>query len=220
MEGKSWLDKLRRHFGSGAEENALPAATPLRDLRIVVLDCETTGLDKRRDAILSVGALSVTGNVISTEDHFEGYVDTTPWQGKGGASIIVHGILPRSKRYHYLSEPELLTNLSDYIGDSWIVGHHIGFDMDMIGRALEKHDLPPLKNRVVDTVRLAQRLRPSGYWSPPDDYTLDTLARRYRIPLSDRHTALGDCYITAVLWLKLCARLAERIGRDLTVSDL
>ncbi|WP_116105778.1 PolC-type DNA polymerase III [Lewinella sp. IMCC34191] len=196
-----------------------PPATPLDEISIVVLDAETTGLDVRRDRILSLGALRVTGNSISLADKFEAYLPV-PAGFDASGSVSIHGIIPNSTRYHHMDEPTLLASFLQYVGSNVIVGHHINFDVEMINRSLQRHDAEPLWNTVIDTADLARRLRPAGYWTPPHDYSLDALAKRYSIPLSDRHTALGDCYITAVLWLKLLRRLAVKLDGDLVLGDL
>ena len=212
-----WPDYYR-HYRRGYPSLPDPAA-PLHTLPVVVLDAETTGLHVKRDRILSLGALRVTGNSISLADKFEAYLPTPEGFGKKEA-VSIHGIIPNSSRYPHTDEPTLLENFLEYLGGQPIVGHHIGFDVEMLNRALLRAGAGPLLNPVVDTADLAKRLRPAGYWTPQQDYSLDSLAKRYHIPLSDRHTALGDCYITAVLWLKLLRRLAVKLDRDLLVGDV
>ncbi|WP_273445485.1 PolC-type DNA polymerase III [Neolewinella agarilytica] len=237
MEGFEWLRKLRSSMGKSkasepdstwpewyqryfrATPNKPADEVPLEELPIVIIDAETTGLDVKKDRLLSIGALRALGNSLQIADHFEGYLPTPPDQ-QDARAVHIHGIIPGSRRYDYLEEEELMEGLLEFIGERTIVGHHIGFDVEMINRALERLGAGPLRNRVIDTADLAKRIQPSGYWSPPEKYSLDTLARRYRIPLSDRHTALGDAYITGVLWLKLKGRLLEKVGRALTVGDL
>ena len=238
MEGKSWYERLRRRMGLAGEETApgqypewyrryltaaeptIDPATPLADVPLVVLDGETTGLDVNQDQLLSLGALRITGNTLDLSRQFEAYVADagagTDWQ----RAVPIHGILPNSRRNVHSSEEEIVERLLDYVGGSVIIGHHIGFDRRMIDRALAAAGAGPLVSPVVDTAWLAQRIQPKGYWSPPGDYTLDALARRYRIPLSDRHTALGDCYITGVLWLKLVARWRGKLGRGVVWGDV
>ena len=213
-----WPEWYRAYAADFAHPSPGPDAS-LSAISLTVLDAETTGLDVHEDRIISLGALTVRGNSISLADKFEAYLPS-PVASGGTAAIIVHGIIPNSQRYHYSEAPQLLGDLLAYLGTRPIVGHHIGFDVEMINRALARQGAGPLRNRVIDTAVLAQRLQPAGYWSPPQAYSLDTLAKRYRIPLSDRHTALGDCYITAVLWLKLLTRLAAKLNRDLRLSDV
>ncbi len=237
MEGSDWLNKLRQRLGGGGtadDDEQWPdwyrdyvriavgkhaGEHPLADVPIVLLDAETTGLEVSTDRILCVGALRVQGNAIRLGEKFEAYLPTPPGHSMSTA-VSIHGIIPNSHRYTYVDEPRLLSDLLEYLGNAVIVGHHIGFDLEMINRTLQRNGAGPLRNPVIDTVNVAKRLRPSGYWSPQDDYSLDALARRYRIPLSDRHTALGDCYITGVLWLKLLTRLAVNLGRDLRLEDV
>lgn len=237
MEGKDWFDKLRRALAGSPRnkqekywppwyreyahlphQNASPDRA-FRELNIVVLDAETTGLDPRRDKLLSLGALRLRGHTIRLGECFEAYLPT-PDDLRDTEAVSVHGIVPNSPRYEYTDVASLLQEFLGYLGEAVIVGHHISFDVGMINRALRELGAGPLKNRVIDTASLAQRIHPPGYWTPQGEYALDKLARRYKISLSDRHTALGDSYITAILLLKLLSRLAEKKGRDLLVKDI
>ncbi|NJB85579.1 DNA polymerase-3 subunit epsilon [Lewinella marina] len=212
-----WPDYYRRY--ATEVDHRIPPDTDLREIPVVVLDAEATGIDVRQDRILCMGGLRVSGNSINLGEKFEAYLPTPPGFERSDA-VVIHGIIPNSQRYAYVDEPTLLSDLLEFLDGALIVGHHIGFDVALINQALKRHGAGPLLNQVVDTADLAKRLRPAGYWTPEHDFSLDALARRYRIPLSDRHTALGDCYITGVLWLKLLSRLALRVGRDLQLRDL
>lgn len=193
---------------------------PLREMNVRILDAETTGLVPEKDHLLSLGGLKVKDGSVFMQERFEAYLPTPAGHSDVG-SVPIHGILPNSRRYTYDGEEELLAKLLLFLGpDSLIVGHHIGFDLEIINLALARQGAGPLRNRVVDTAVLARRVLASGYWTPPLTFSLDALARRYNISLSDRHTALGDAYITAVLWLKLTERLRNKTGRDLLNGDL
>jgi DNA polymerase-3 subunit epsilon len=183
------------------------------------VDGETTGLDVKRDRLLSLGALRLVGHTIRLQDQFERYLPQED-QRVNDAAIAIHGIIPNSRRLLFTTEEDLLREFLDYMGRAPIVGHHIGFDLAILNGLLERNGCGPLVNPWIDTADLAQRIVPKGYWRPDTDYSLDALAKRYRISLSDRHTALGDCYITAVLWLKLLTRLAEKRHTDLRFGDV
>ena len=230
MEKPAWLKKLigkpttitypdwYEDYLSSRRQFAVSA--PLEDVELAVIDGETTGLDIKQDRLISLGGLKVRRNVVLIGEQFEGYLRVPAVNYGDGGSVIIHGILPRSERYTYSSPEELLRKFLAYVGDSVIVGHHIGFDVSMINRQLAELGAGPLVNPVVDTATIARQLAPAGYWSPKDHYTLDSLARRYGVSLSDRHTAMGDAFITALLLLKLTARLRERRGRPLELADL
>ncbi len=78
----------------------------------------------------------------------------------------------------------------------------------MINHALKRHGMPKLKNRFLDTSALYKRsLIRSPLVKNQDQYSLDELAEKFDIPTQDRHTALGDAYITAIAFLKILAHI-------------
>ena len=91
-----------------------------------------------------------------------------------------------------------------YIENAVLVAHHAAFDVAMINAALSRLDLPKLKNRVLDTGHLFQKTKID---TSKTHFGLDELSNLFKIPLHDRHTASGDAYITALLFLKLISKL-------------
>lgn len=180
---------------------------PLEQVRFVVWDTETTGLNPQQDRILSVGAVEVRNANIQVGPAFNCMV-FQPQPHWRETEIQVHGILPGHPEA--IREGEAMQRFLPFVGNAILVGHHVGFDIQIVNSTLARLGAGTLRNRRIDTAQLAQRLRPSGYWTQPREYSLDNLAKQYNIPLSDRHTALGDAYITALLFLKLLARLRER----------
>ncbi len=185
--------------------------TPLEELRFVVFDTETTGLDVRKDRILSIGAVCVQHNQIDLSKGFECFVR----QARVGTaeSVTIHGILNHSVEAG-IKEPTALEQFISYIGDAILVGQHVGFDVAILEAALQRY-YPglKLKNQTLDTAALAIRLekqRNPYLVVNPTEYSLDALCSRLNISLSDRHTAAGDAYITAVLLVKLLSRLKAR----------
>ena len=80
----------------------------------------------------------------------------------------------------------------------------------MVNKVLQRELRQKLKNKVLDTSHLARRLALKPQHARPGTFGLDNLCRLYQIPMHDRHTAGGDAFITAVLLLKLLARLRKR----------
>ena len=177
------------------------------DLVFVVLDTETTGFDFEEDRILSIGALKVKGHSIALNDIFDTYLLQEKFNKE---TVPVHGLLKHGQR-NCIREMEALEKFLSYIGNAIIVAHHAGFDMGMLNAALKRNGLPKLKNTVLDTVVLYRKSLIKSYLVQPQrNYTLDELADKFSISKKDRHTALGDAYITALAFLKIIAKLKER----------
>jgi DNA polymerase III subunit epsilon len=204
-------DEPRPAFWQAYEQHFVQSyhrQTPLADVRFVVFDTETTGLDPRRSRILSIGAVGVQHWQADLTDSLECYVQQQGGE-EGGEAIEVHGILPNERHFN-LSEAEAIQRLLAFCRDAVLVGHHISFDLAMVNNALKRIGGKKLLNKQLDTIDLARRIAGPELAYRQGAFGLDALCQQYRIPLSDRHTAAGDAYITAVLLMKLLSRLEKR----------
>ena len=209
-----WPEFYRRYHDRFDQK--LPMTTPLRELRLVVLDTETTGFDVQQDRILSIGAIELRGLTLYLENQLSCLVHQ-PLAVHNRESIPIHGIMP-TYQADSCTEEEALENLLDYLGSAVLIAHHAGFDRQMIDAALVRLGAGRLRNHVVDTANLAKRVVPPTHFVAEKQYSLDELAQQYNIELQDRHTALGDAYITAILFLKLVTKLK---GKDkFSLGDL
>ncbi|KOP36632.1 3'-5' exonuclease [Flavobacterium sp. WLB] len=189
------------------EENLFDENITIEETRFVVLDTETTGFDYENDRILCIGALVLQNGIISVQNSFEIYLQQDHYD-KSTAQI--HGIL-KDLLIKRPSELEALEQFLSFLGDSIIVAHHTIFDVTMINKALERNNLPQLTNKTLDTAYLYKRtLIKSHLFERKDHYTLDDLADKFDISKKDRHTALGDAYITAIAFLKIIKKLREK----------
>jgi DNA polymerase-3 subunit epsilon len=187
----------------------------IEETRFVVLDTETTGFDYTNDRILCIGALVLQNNIISIQDSFEVYVEQDHYD-KSTAQI--HGIL-KDFVVKRPTELEALEQFLEYLGDAIIIAHHASFDITMINRALVRNGLPELKNKALDTgVLYKKTLIKSHLFERKDHYTLDDLADKFDISKKDRHTALGDAYITAIAFLKIIKKLREK--KEINLNQL
>jgi len=177
------------------------------DLVFVVLDTETTGFSFEEDRILSIGAVKIKKEIISVQDVFDIYLEQEKFNKE---TVHVHGLLKNGPR-DCISEISAMQKFLEYVGNAIIVAHHAGFDMGMLNTALERHGLPKLKNTVLDTGVIYKKTLIKSYLvQPKSNYSLDELAEKFSISRKDRHTALGDAYITAVAFLKIISRLKEK----------
>lgn len=183
---------------------------PLDLVRFVVLDSETTGLDPRRDRIITIGAVAVLAGDILLDDSFEALLKVE----HNTSAVTVHGITRDDSR-RGLEEPEALRLFLDYLRDGVIVGHHIQHDVQALNAGYERHGGSPLPNHCLDTMDLALHLEKDGAFAGHEqirDFSLDALCGLFGVVPHDRHTAAGDAFLTARIFQRLL-RLAARHGR-------
>ena len=167
--------------------------------RYVVFDMETTGLDFREDVVVALGAIAVKGNAIEVGDFLEVNIKQEKFETQ---SVARSGVLKDDNEK--VVEAEGMIRFINFIKDSTLVGHNVNLDIEMINQALKRLDLGRIKNPVMDTNVLFSRFK-----SLPDDTqsTLDELCDALKIDKSERHTAWGNAYTTALVFLKLKRKL-------------
>ena len=197
----------------------IPGKTPLADLLFIVLDCETTGFNSTQDRILSLAIAELrSGRLHIARSASWIFVQDQPMTD----AVTVHGIMPSDTA---LGQPEqdILLELLPRLHGAIIVGHHIGFDIAMINAAMKRHFKTNLCNQVLDTARFAmsavEAFARTGYPGQREP-TLDEVCAQCGIAPVDRHTAEGDTFTTATLFLAMCARRQRQLGRPLRASDL
>jgi DNA polymerase-3 subunit epsilon len=191
--------------------------TPAGEVRFVALDTETTGLDPRRDRIITIGAVGVHSGEILLEDSFEVMLPVA----YNNSSVTVHGIT-RDEASEGVEEPEAMALFLDYLKDGVIVGHHIGHDIQALNCACERNFSIALKNRWLDTMDLTLQLNEDGAFrgrQMAQGFTLDALCEMFDVAPHDRHTAGGDALLTARIFLRLL-RAAKSVGRTTLASLL
>jgi DNA polymerase-3 subunit epsilon len=184
--------------------------TSIEAVRFIVLDSETTGLNPRVDRLITIGAVAVQNSEIVVEDSFDALIKID----RNTEAVTVHGVT-RDQSRRGVDEDVALERFLDYLRDGVIVGHHIGHDIATIDAALERHWGIRLENRSLDTMDLTLHLERDGAFvgrPPIRQFTLDGLCSMFDVIPHDRHTASGDAFITAQVFLRL-ERLAARFGR-------
>ena len=205
MSEPAFLARYRACF-----EQTWPGEAPIGQVRFVVLDSETTGLDPRNDRLITIGAVAVVDGDIVIEDSFDSLIRLSG----NTSAVTVHGIT-RDESLKGVEEPEALEAFLEYLRDGVIVGHHIGHDIATLNAACTRHWGATLLNRSLDTMDLTLHLERGGAFAGRPAirrFTLDALCGLFGVIPHDRHTASGDAFITAQVFLRLL-RLAARTGR-------
>jgi len=175
----------------------------LDQIRFVVLDTETTGLDTQNDRILSIGAISVIGNTMDVADSLDIYIKQDKFNSD---TVEIHGLL-KEGNIQKIEENEAVIQYLQYIKNSVLIAHHASFDITMINNVLKKMQLPKLKNKFLDTGILIKKTK--FHQLQEKHYSLDDLCDIFNIKMHDRHTAAGDAYITGLIFLKILSALKK-----------
>jgi DNA polymerase III epsilon subunit family exonuclease len=176
--------------------------------RFVAIDLETTGLDPRRDAIVSLAAIPFLDGAPAS-----GYVTLVdPGRAIPPESTAIHGLTDGMVRGAPPLE-HVLRGAEAVIDGAVLVGHNVGFDAAVLARARRARGLPRLRNPIVDTGRLAASLHPQ--WR---DFSLEHIAERLDVEVVARHTAEGDALTAGRILVAFLPELEARRVR--TVGEL
>lgn len=167
--------------------------------RFVILSMETSGLSLSKDVILSMGAFSIINDSIVIGDSFETIIAQYKFFHDNGMS----NEFTVETKMKKMVEPDGITALVDFIGNSVLVGHHVDFDVEMINIGLEKMGCGRLKNEALDIDVMHRKLNDINN----KQFSLEELCDIYKIPKSDRTSSSEDAYKIALLFLKLKSRL-------------
>lgn len=188
--------------------------------RFVVLDTEMTGLDSRVDRLVSIGAITCVAMELTLDDAFEAFVRIS----HNTSAVHIHGITRELAESEGSPEPVVMERFLDYLRAGVIVGHHVADDLTMLDLACQRcFGLEKLPNLAIDTMHLACALEQADLLEPLPgdvecDYSLDGLCHRFGIEPHDRHTAMGDAFLTGQIFLKLLRRAAR--GGQRTLEQL
>ena len=204
---------------------SIDAETPITDIRYVVVDTELTGLDEKKDSIVSIGAVRMTGGNINIGTTFSRLVK--PGTVLSAASVVIHEIVPSE----VLMKPDIdavLSEFFDFCGGDVLVGHFLSIDLAFINQERKRIAGSPVKNPAIDTFSVYEWLRKRAVSYdcpsfPQAGYKLYDIAKCFGIEVSGAHQALMDAFITAQLFQQFIPMLVDagvrRIGELLKIGD-
>ncbi len=176
------------------------------NMREIVLDTETTGLDPGQGhRLVEVGCVELL-NRIPTGATFHAYLN--PERDMPAEAFAIHGLSTEFLKGHRRFT-EIVDEFLAFIGDAPLVIHNAGFDHAFLCAELKRADRFLIaRERLIDTLLLARRKHPAG----PN--RLDDLCARYGIDNSRRtkHGALLDAEILAEVYVELIGARQAQLG--------
>jgi DNA polymerase-3 subunit epsilon len=167
----------------------------------VSLDCETTGLNPRKDEIVAVAAVKIKGARILCSDRFEAKV--RPLVKMNPDAIKVHGLRERDVATGR-AMAEILPELLRFVGGRPLVGYYLEFDVAMLNRYLRRWLGIALPNPAIEVSRLYYECKYSD--APVGtqvDLSFAAILRDLDLPMLDQHDAYADALMTAMIYLTL-----------------
>jgi len=185
-----------------------PEKTPLHALRFLVLDCEMTGLNPQRDALLSLGWVRIDKGEIDYASRRHVLVHA---KKDVGDSVVIHGLEDRQIA-GAASPSRALSQLAQDIRDSVVVFHHAVLDLAFLRAAALHHFACPFLFQYVDTMQIERRILDRSGQSGA--LQLSQCRGRYGLPAANAHNAMFDAIATAELLLAQLSYL-DRKGASL-----
>ena len=176
------------------------------DVREIVLDTETTGLDPfQGHRLVEIGCVELVNRIPSGQS-FHSYFN--PERDVPAEAFDIHGLSAEFLKDKPLFG-EIVEDLIAFIGDAPLVAHNAAFDLGFLNAEFERAGKTLVaRERLIDTLLLARRKHPAG----PN--RLDDLCVRYSIDNSRRtkHGALLDAELLAEVYLELTEARQARLG--------
>ena len=165
---------------------------------IVCFDIETTGLNKKYEVIIEIGAVVLKNGEIT--DRFNTFVSP----GRILSPEIIHltGITDEMLE-GAPSQKEALEAFLAFAGDRPLAAHNADFDMGFIAAGCRKYGIP-FHNPSVDSLILAQNLLPEL-----GKYKLDIVAEYLHLPAFNHHRASDDAATVAYMLPHFFKKLEE-----------
>jgi DNA polymerase III subunit epsilon len=170
-----------------------------RDARFIAIDVETTGLDPKRDEVISYAGIPIESARIIAPKAVTGLV--RPLTASTGASTEIHGL----RDYDLAgapAAPEALAPLRSVMEGRVPVVH-----AQWVERTFLRKAGCPLPRRIADTALLWRLLSIERGERDPGTCSLSTIAWALGLPAHRPHTAEGDTLTCAQVFLAIATHL-------------
>ncbi len=196
------LRKIKQHLNRKRLKDERYAALfdPAPEGCYVCFDVETTGLDVKRDDIISIAAVKIVENRIVASERFERFVRLD--REIGEESIRVHQIRG-CDLVDACSMDEVLEDFLEFVQNWTLVGYYLEFDVAMVNKYLRPKLGIVLPNVQVEVSALYYDYKIGRIPQGNVDLRFDTIMKELDLPLMAKHNALNDALMTAMMFLKL-----------------
>ena len=221
----SWIFKTRLHYRAKGCKNKLLQAylnsvlplldQPIKQTPLLAVDLEMTGLDAKKDQIISIGLIPIINGQIKLN---QGQHKLIRIEGSVGQSATIHGVLDKDLQQALPLKKAIQWFFKQAMGHI-LVAHHAPLDLSFLEQAILKTDTQGGRLLAIDTLKIEhQRLLRKQETIKEGELRLGSCRKRYHLPTYDAHNALIDALSCAEL---LLAQVSKMGGLEkVKVSEL
>lgn len=155
---------------------------------LVVFDVESTGVDTGNDEIIQIAAVKLSAKK-GVYQRFEEFICPSK---SVGDSVHVHHYSDEFLKENGKEPAEVLNAFSNFIKDTIVVGHNVGYDLSIFKSELARLKLPKADFLGdYDTLDIARRYLPKL-----PNHKLETLAKLFDTQVKSSHDAMDDVLAT------------------------
>lgn len=172
----------------------------LEEEEFVSFDCETTGLNPKKDEILSIGAVRIKDNKIELSNSFERFLKTV--QDIPEETIKIHYIRPCDIE-NSIEAKVAIEEFLHFIGNRTLIGYYIKFDIAMINKYAKALIGTTIPNKSIELSSMYYKRHQKKSSHEFVDLKFNTIMDRLDLPQLGQHDALNDAIMSAMMYLKL-----------------
>lgn len=170
------------------------------DDELVAFDLETSSLDPKTAAILSIGAVPIRGRRVMLSESFSRTVSSTA------------PVDPEAVKFHRMRPVDVaggdpagqaVAEFVAWLSGRPLIAYCIGFDSAVLDRVLHEHGHGGLKNAQLDLRDVYRRAVSRRNPEHAPQMSMDHILADLGVPVSGRHTALGDATAAAISYLAM-----------------
>lgn len=205
---EDFMTKLKRSNEFDYESFIKQSGTTTRPNNFVVFDLETTGLSADNSEIIELGAIKFRNN--KATEIFHTYIK--PYDKIPNEITKINGITDDIVKNSPRIE-DVIPRFIDFIGDDALIAHNSSFDMKFILSAIYHQGYKKIKNKTIDTLKLARQKIRTVDNEKLATYKLEKLKNIFNLNDLGSHNAIDDCKVCAYVYIE-----TKDLGEDFLYS--
>ncbi|MEM8799535.1 MAG: exonuclease domain-containing protein [Pseudomonadota bacterium] len=180
---------------------------------ILAVDLETTGLDPRKDTLLSIGSVPIRGGTVRLDEAYYQVIRPEA-KDKLGDDIAapIHGIRHQELEEEGCTAHETICDFLPRLDGHVLLAHAAGIETGFLAGAVKRCFNAPFRISVIDTLMIEKRARERrNQMIEPGTLRLGALREHYGLPIYAAHHALIDALAAAELFLAQVSHMCSHL---------